>query len=119
VGCDPWLTRDVAALSGATGTRIGHGLEPQFPTNVALAALALRHGKLRRPSEESGLNVSYGPLTQEKSMPSTRNKKGRPVAAEEAIEQAGIGRTGDFPALFNLFGFGGQNVSLVIGREPA
>jgi 3-oxoacyl-[acyl-carrier-protein] synthase II len=30
----------------ATGTHLGHGLEPQFPANIALAAAALREGKL-------------------------------------------------------------------------
>jgi 3-oxoacyl-[acyl-carrier-protein] synthase II len=30
----------------ATGTHIGHGMEAQFPMNVALAAVALSHGKL-------------------------------------------------------------------------
>jgi 3-oxoacyl-[acyl-carrier-protein] synthase II len=33
----------------ATGTFIGHGMEAQFPMNVALAALALRHGRLYAP----------------------------------------------------------------------
>ncbi len=36
----------------ATGSLIGHGIEPQFPMNVALAALALRHGKLFPPGGE-------------------------------------------------------------------
>jgi 3-oxoacyl-[acyl-carrier-protein] synthase II len=30
----------------ATGTHLGHGLEPQFPANIALAAAALRAGRL-------------------------------------------------------------------------
>lgn len=33
----------------ATGTYIGHGLEPQFPINIALATLALGHQKLPPP----------------------------------------------------------------------
>jgi 3-oxoacyl-[acyl-carrier-protein] synthase II len=37
----------------ATGTHLGHGLEPQFPANIALAAAALRAGKLSAPSEPS------------------------------------------------------------------
>jgi 3-oxoacyl-[acyl-carrier-protein] synthase II len=39
----------------ATGTHIGHSIEPQFPANVALAALALRHGKLFAPGDDSGV----------------------------------------------------------------
>jgi 3-oxoacyl-[acyl-carrier-protein] synthase II len=49
----------------ATGSRIGHGLEPQFPMNVALAALALRHGKVYPAGDESGIERAMdGPLTQ-------------------------------------------------------
>ncbi len=49
----------------ATGTHIGHGLEPQFSMNIALAALALRHGKLFPPADGSGFERKMaGPLTQ-------------------------------------------------------
>jgi 3-oxoacyl-[acyl-carrier-protein] synthase II len=39
----------------ATGSYLGHGMEPQFPMNVALAAVALTHGKLFPPCDASGL----------------------------------------------------------------
>ncbi|HVV63700.1 MAG TPA: beta-ketoacyl-ACP synthase [Pseudolabrys sp.] len=39
----------------ATGSYLGHGLEPQFPMNVALAAVALGHGSLFPPHDASGL----------------------------------------------------------------
>jgi 3-oxoacyl-[acyl-carrier-protein] synthase II len=35
----------------ATDSYIGHGMEPAFPMNVALAALALSHGKLFAPRD--------------------------------------------------------------------
>jgi 3-oxoacyl-[acyl-carrier-protein] synthase II len=35
----------------ATATAVGHSLEPSFPTNLALAALAVRHGSLFPPLE--------------------------------------------------------------------
>ena len=38
----------------ATGSYIGHGMEPAFPMNVALAALALSQGKLFAPRDDSG-----------------------------------------------------------------
>jgi len=38
----------------ATGTYLGHGLEPQFPMNVALAAVALSQGSLFPPRDASG-----------------------------------------------------------------
>jgi 3-oxoacyl-[acyl-carrier-protein] synthase II len=39
----------------ATGTRIGHGLEPQFAMNIALAAIALGRAELFPPDEASGV----------------------------------------------------------------
>src|SRR5437868_317991 len=55
--------QDVAVR--ATGTYIGHGFEPQFPMNVALAAIAVSRGKLYPPADESGIERAMnGPLTQ-------------------------------------------------------
>jgi 3-oxoacyl-[acyl-carrier-protein] synthase II len=39
----------------ATGSYLGHGLEPQFPMNVALAAVTLAHGSLFPPCDASGI----------------------------------------------------------------
>ena len=39
----------------ATGSYLGHGLEPQFPMNVALATVALKHGSLFPPCDSTGL----------------------------------------------------------------
>ena len=39
----------------ATGSYLGHGLEPQFPMNLALATIALQHGTLFPPCDASGL----------------------------------------------------------------
>ncbi len=39
----------------ATGTYLGHGMEPQFAMNVALATMALAHGSLFPPCDKSGL----------------------------------------------------------------
>jgi len=39
----------------ATGSYLGHGLEPQFPMNIALAAVALGHGSLFPPCDATGL----------------------------------------------------------------
>ncbi len=71
-GVEPATAQERAFLSlhvdvpvRATGTHIGHGLEPQFPMNVALAALALRHGKLFPPGDDSGVERPMeGALTQ-------------------------------------------------------
>jgi 3-oxoacyl-[acyl-carrier-protein] synthase II len=49
----------------AMGTRTGHGVEPAFPMNVALAALALSHGTLFPPGDDTGVERAMnGKLTQ-------------------------------------------------------
>jgi len=50
-------------VCGATGSRLGHGLEPQFSINIALATLALGREKLFPPADSSGVEREYeGPL---------------------------------------------------------
>ena len=39
----------------ATGTYLGHGMEPQFPMNVGLAVVALGRGSLFPPHDSTGL----------------------------------------------------------------
>jgi 3-oxoacyl-[acyl-carrier-protein] synthase II len=47
----------------ATGSLLGHGLEPQFSMNIALATLALGREKLFPPADSSGVEREYeGPL---------------------------------------------------------
>jgi 3-oxoacyl-[acyl-carrier-protein] synthase II len=85
----PRLGADAAVISGATGvepatseeqaffgkhadlavrataTHLGHGIEPQFPANIAIAALAIGAGKLYPPSDSSGTErASDKPLRQ-------------------------------------------------------
>jgi 3-oxoacyl-[acyl-carrier-protein] synthase II len=43
--------KDIAVR--ATGTYLGHGFEPQFPMNVALAAIAVSRGNLYPPVDDS------------------------------------------------------------------
>jgi 3-oxoacyl-[acyl-carrier-protein] synthase II len=53
-----WLKTLAGIPVRSTGTYIGHGLEPQFIMNIALAALALRQGKLFPPADSSGMEQS-------------------------------------------------------------
>lgn len=49
----------------ATGSYVGHGMEPTFPMNVALATVALAHGKLFPPVDSTGLERAMnGELSQ-------------------------------------------------------
>ena len=71
-GAEPTTTEERAFLSKhpaipvrATGTHIGHGLEAQFSANLALAAIAVSHGKLFPPAGDAGVErVMEGPLAQ-------------------------------------------------------
>jgi 3-oxoacyl-[acyl-carrier-protein] synthase II len=49
----------------ATGTQLGHGVEPQFAMNIALASIALRRGTLFAQHDATGFErPSGGPLAQ-------------------------------------------------------
>jgi len=61
-GAQPATREERAFLSAhgdlavrATGSYLGHGLEPQFPMNLALAAVALGHASLFPPCDATGL----------------------------------------------------------------
>ncbi len=61
-GAEPATSEERAFLEAhgdlavrATGSYLGHGLEPQFPMNIALAAVALDHGSLFPPCDSTGL----------------------------------------------------------------
>ncbi|HEX9321208.1 MAG TPA: beta-ketoacyl-ACP synthase [Xanthobacteraceae bacterium] len=60
-----FLAEHPEASIRATGSRIGHGMEAQFPMNIALAALAVRHGILFPPCAGSPVERAMeGALTQ-------------------------------------------------------
>jgi 3-oxoacyl-[acyl-carrier-protein] synthase II len=49
------LDKDNGLAVRATGSYFGHGMEPQFPMNVALAAIAIGHGALFPAADATGL----------------------------------------------------------------
>jgi len=76
--------KDIAVR--ATGTYLGHAMEPQFPMNVALAALAVSHGKLYPPADDSGVERAMdGPLKQA-VVTSVGHWRGEGLALVEAPE---------------------------------
>jgi 3-oxoacyl-[acyl-carrier-protein] synthase II len=50
-----FLTDQIKAPIRATGTYLGHAMEPQFPMNIALAATVVSRGKLFPPGDKSGV----------------------------------------------------------------
>lgn len=60
-----WLKTMPNVPVRATGSSLGHGFEPQFAMNIALATLALGREKLFPPFDSSGIERAYeGPLDQ-------------------------------------------------------
>ena len=60
-----WLAALPNVPARATGTHLGHGLEPQFAMNIALASIALGHEKLFAPASSSGPEMAMDtPLAQ-------------------------------------------------------
>jgi 3-oxoacyl-[acyl-carrier-protein] synthase II len=70
----------------ATGSRIGHGVEPAFPMNVALAALALRHGKLFPPGDKSGVERNMEGALAQVVVTSVGIVRGEGMALLEAVQ---------------------------------
>jgi 3-oxoacyl-[acyl-carrier-protein] synthase II len=60
-----WLETLIKVPVRATGTYLGHGFEPQFAMNIALATLVLQHEKLFPPGDSSGVEQAVpGPVAQ-------------------------------------------------------
>ncbi|MGA8414771.1 MAG: beta-ketoacyl-ACP synthase, partial [Xanthobacteraceae bacterium] len=50
-----FLARHPEVAVRATGSHLGHGVEPQFAMNTAIAALAVNYGKLFPPFDTTGV----------------------------------------------------------------
>jgi 3-oxoacyl-[acyl-carrier-protein] synthase II len=70
----------------ATGTHLGHGLEPQFPANMALAAIALRRGQLFPPADESGVEQAMNAPLRQVLVTSIGHRRGEGLALVEAVD---------------------------------
>jgi 3-oxoacyl-[acyl-carrier-protein] synthase II len=68
----------------ATGTRIGHGVEPHFAMNIALAALAVQHKALFAPGDPSE-EPTDRPVTQA-VVTAVGHWRGEGLALVEAVE---------------------------------
>jgi 3-oxoacyl-[acyl-carrier-protein] synthase II len=69
----------------ATGTYLGHGMEPQFAMNLALAALALEHGSLFPPHDTTGLERPMEGALQQVVVTGVGHWRGEGLALVEAI----------------------------------
>jgi 3-oxoacyl-[acyl-carrier-protein] synthase II len=70
----------------ATGTHLGHGLESQFPANIALAAMALQRGQLYPPCDSSGTERPMDAALRQVVVTSVGNWRGEALGLVEAVE---------------------------------
>src|SRR5262249_12422477 len=121
-----WLETMSELPVRATGSYLGHGFEPQFAMNIALATLVLGREKLFPPAATSGVERGYeGPLDQvvvtavghwrgegtalieavrgrRHDMTATRGKNGRPVGVVDGtgiITSVGAGKAENWARL--------------------
>ena len=70
----------------ATGSYLGHGLEPQFPMNIALAVVTLGHGSLFPPCDSTGLERSMSGQVNQVLVTEVGHWRGEGIAL---VERAG------------------------------
>jgi len=69
----------------ATGSHLGHGLEPQFPLNIALAAIALREGRLFASFDATGLERAMDAPLRQVAVTGIGHWRGEGLALVEAV----------------------------------
>jgi 3-oxoacyl-[acyl-carrier-protein] synthase II len=70
----------------ATGSHLGHGVEAQFPMNVALAALALRHGQLFASFDPTGFERAMSAPLRQVVVTSVGHWRGEGLALLDAVQ---------------------------------
>lgn len=70
----------------ATGTYLGHGLEPQFPMNVALATVVLQHASLFPPCDSTGLEQPMNGALDQVLVTSVGHWRGEGLALLERVD---------------------------------
>jgi 3-oxoacyl-[acyl-carrier-protein] synthase II len=69
----------------ATGSHLGHGVEAQFPMNVALAALALRQGRMFASFDPTGFERAMDAPLRQVAVTSIGHWRGEGLALLEAV----------------------------------
>lgn len=95
-GAPGGTSRELAALDAleadgiapsirAHGTVLGHGLEAHFPAGLALAALALRHGRFYPPFDLSGVEHAHEGPVEQILVTATGNLSGEALTLVQAV----------------------------------
>jgi 3-oxoacyl-[acyl-carrier-protein] synthase II len=80
-----WLASLPDVPVRATGTVLGHGFEPQFAMNIALATLALGREKLFPPLDASGVERAYEGAPDQIAVTAVGHWRGEGLALVEAV----------------------------------
>jgi 3-oxoacyl-[acyl-carrier-protein] synthase II len=93
-GVEPATSGERAFLSAqggiavrATGSHLGHGLEAQFPMNIALAAIALERGRLFHSFDRSGFEHAMDEPLRQVAVTSIGHRRGEGLALLEALDE--------------------------------
>src|SRR5262249_2066603 len=90
-GGGAWLKTMPSGPVGETGSVLGHGFEPQFAMNIALATLALGREKLFPAVDSSGVEREYeGPL-ERVAVTAVGHWRGEGMALVEAVAWRRLG----------------------------
>ncbi len=94
-GAEPATSEEQAFLAShpefvtrATGTHLGHGVEPQFAMNVALAAIALQHGRLFASHDTTGFEREPTAPLKQAVVTGVGHWRGEGLALVERIDQS-------------------------------
>ena len=80
-----FLAARAAIAMRATGSHLGHGVEAQFPMNVALAALALQQGRMFASFDPSGFERAMDATLRQVAVTSVGHWRGEGLALLEAV----------------------------------
>jgi len=69
----------------ATGTYIGHSLEPQFPMNLAIAAISVERGALFATHDTSGMEAPFDAALRQAVVTGVGHWRGESLALVEAV----------------------------------
>jgi len=81
-----WLASVPEFPVRATGSRLGHGFEPQFAMNIALATLVLDREKLFPAFDSSGVEHQYDGPVDQVAVTSVGHWRGEGIALVEAVK---------------------------------
>jgi 3-oxoacyl-[acyl-carrier-protein] synthase II len=80
-----FLVRRPSLAVRATGSHLGHGVEAQFPMNIALAALALQRGRMFPSFDPSGFERAMDETLRQAVVTSVGYWRGEGLALLEAV----------------------------------